>query len=54
MYIVETKNKSLEETAAIFDGDEAAVFVAARPDFPGLSEKEFEKDSEIHHLASIA
>lgn len=28
-FIVETKNRSLEETSAIFDGDEAVVHVAA-------------------------
>lgn len=29
IYVVETKNKTLEETAALFDGDEATDTLAA-------------------------
>ena len=54
IYVIETKNRTLEETAALFDGEEATEFVIAHHGAGVTSEKESEKGSDIEHITHLA
>jgi len=46
MYVIETKNRTLEETAAIFDGEDAVQQIAAAHDMREVDEKASDSQAE--------
>lgn len=46
LFVIETKNRTLEETAALFDGDEALETIAAHAAHEVHDDKTDEKDSD--------
>lgn len=57
LYVIETKGRTLEETAALFDGVDATTLITSpgRLDaYPGEGKKSIEKDStsDVAHLES--